>query len=333
MNILLASFCNIPTPTSSPVLAIELPLGKDSKITPINIGSSNIVNTATGLAKGAGKVFIAYLSKNKFHISALDENTLETLFCQEFPNSKDTHSMLVDEDWLYTVSTGTDEIIRYKITNKDIRKPELVYAAGRDRAENNHINSIHKFNGNIIISGFGKSRMENAWRTAHDGFVFNVSKGIVLKDKIYQPHSVSSSGKELFYCESGYGKFFSTTSMISKLNGYTRGVQFLKNTAYVGTSIGRSKKKKSPIFYNPADYGKANGRCAIHKIDTNKRKVVGSLELGWFAPEIYDLLLLENSNVNLQKLFMSSFLEERRQLAKKIGEDKAVWNIIKEKIK
>ena len=330
-KLLLASFCNIPTPTSSPILAISTPLKKNSKIIPINIGSSKPISTATGMASGNGKVFIAFISEG-YWVSVLDEKTLLPVFQYKFPTSQDIHSMLVDGKYLYVISTGTDELIRYEITNKDIRNPKTIWKASDDKKENHHINSIFKFRGDLILSAFGKSRMDNAWRTATDGIIFNVTKGIILKDKIYQPHTVTSNGEELFYCESGKGLFSSMIGAIKSLDGYARGVQFeSKNIAYVATSVGRSKNKKSSLIYNPADYGHKNGKCGIHTINISSKKSF-YIDFGWFANEIYDLLLV-NSKVNEQKLFMNSFLKEREYLSSSISENNGFWNYVKGKVK
>jgi hypothetical protein len=330
MKYLLVSFCNIPTPTTSPLLLVSLPLNKKSKIVPINLGHSGISTTATGLAHGNGKIFVAFISDGKFRVSVLDKQ-LHPLFTQEL-ESQDIHSMLVDGKYLYTISTGTDEVVRYEITNKDLRNPETVWRAGDIKKENHHINSITKHRGDLIISAFGKSKMENAWRTAYDGIVFNVTKGIILKDKIYQPHSASSNGDELFYCESGKGLFLSTNGFSKNLNGYTRGVQFeSKSSAYVATSVGRGKPSIKFLFRNPMDAGKKVGACGIHSLNVvSKKSSYTSFE--WFANEIYDLLLLD-LNVDTDELFMKSFLEERKHLAQSVSESGRFWNYIKSKIK
>ncbi len=328
---LLASFCNIPTPTTSPLLLISLPLNKESKIVPISLGHSGISTTATGLAQGNGKIFIAFISDGKFRVAVLDKN-LNSLFTQEL-ESQDIHSMLVDGKYLYTISTGTDEVVRYEITNKELKTPEVVWRASDIKKENHHLNSITKYKGDLIISSFGKSKMENAWRTAYDGIIFNVTKGIILKDKVYQPHSVSSNGEDLFYCESGKGLFLSTNKFSKSLDGYTRGVQFeSKTSVFVATSFGRSPKRNiKSLFFNPMDSGKKSGACRIYNINISSKKS-SHTDFGWFANEIYDLLILD-AKLDTDKLFMSSFLEERKQLSHSVSDSQRFWNYVKSKIK
>lgn len=328
---ILASFCNIPTPTGSPVIGIELPLNKNSRVLPINIGSEHPVNTATGLCVGEGRIFVSYLAKGKFCISSINEKSLEIEFNHEFPSSKDTHSMIVSGGYLYTVSTGTDEVIRYEITKTGLKKSEFIWKASDGKKENHHINSICEFDGDIIVSGFGKGEMDNAWRTAKDGFIFNISKGVFIKTGIYQPHSASSGGGSIFYCESGYGKFIHSKSIV--LDGYTRGVTMLNGGAFVGTSIGRAKNKKSSEIFNPSDYGKRKGICAIHEINTKTNKVISKFDLGWFASEIYDLAILKISDNALFEMSKKSFLEERNLLSKEISKNQRFWSFVKDSIK
>lgn len=329
MKYLLVSFCNIPHATSSPLALVELPLNKDSRIIPISL-ESGIVSTATGLAKGDKKVFVSFISDGKFKLSALDEKTLKPIFHYDFPASQDVHSMLYDNGYLYTISTGTDELIRYEVKKDRLGTYDVIWKASDDKKENHHINSIYKFKGDIIISGFGKSKMDNAWRTAYDGIVFNVAKGIILKDKIYQPHSVVSNGEELFYCESGHGQFSSMSKTIKVLDGYTRGVQFVDSkTVFVATSVGRSKKKSSSVIYNPADYGKRRGTCKIYQLSISG-KIISSLDFGWFANEIYDLLLLDDVK-DISKLSLSAFVQERKVLSEAVSEHNRFWQYMKKK--
>jgi hypothetical protein len=290
-----------------------------------------MIGTATGLARGDGKIFVAYMSESKFKLSVLEEKSLSVLYNFDFPSSQDVHSMLYDKGYLYTVSTGTDELIRYKVDKSTLKSPEVVWKASDDKKENHHINSIYKFKGDILLSGFGKSKMDNVWRTAYDGIIFNVTKGIILKDKVYQPHSVSSNGEEVFYCESGYGRFSSLSKTVKTLDGYTRGVQFeTKENIFVATSIGRSKKKSNTI-YNPADYGKKKGKCGIYNLNA-KGKVVQYLDFGWFANEIYDLLLID-TKADLDSVSLKSFLNERQKFSETVSEHNRFWQYVKRKTK
>lgn len=329
MKYLLASFCNIPYATTSPLALISLPLNKKSRVIPISL--EDMIGTATGLARGEGKIFVAYMSESKFKLSVLDEKTLFVLYNFDFPSSQDVHSMLYDKGYLYTVSTGTDELIRYKVGTSELKSPEIIWRASDDKKENHHINSICKFKGDILLSGFGKGKMDNVWRTAYDGIIFNVTKGIILRDKIYQPHSVSSNGDEIFYCESGYGKFSSLSKNLKTLDGYTRGVQFeSKESVFVATSIGRSKNK-SNIIYNPADYGKKKGKCGIYNLDS-KGRITSYLDFGWFANEIYDLLILD-TKADIDALALRSFLNERKKFSEAVSEHNKFWQYIKRKTK
>jgi hypothetical protein len=54
--------------------------------------------------------------------------------------------------------------------------------------------------------------------------------------------------------------------------------------------MGRKISKTTGFIANPADPGDPPGRCGIDLVDVKRVKRVMRIDLGWFDPEICDLL-------------------------------------------
>src|SRR5687767_9937682 len=113
----------------------------------------------------------------------------------EFRLVKDVHSFLLspDESRLYVVSTGTDELIELDLDGCHVKNEKTVWRPEVDGELNDHhhLNSICYWNGDIIISGFGKKAIPDDWNSAKNGFIYNVTKKRLLKEGLLQPHSLA----------------------------------------------------------------------------------------------------------------------------------------------
>jgi hypothetical protein len=88
---------------------------------PVVLGYPDCIFTATGLARTGGKIFVLFASREgSFHVAVLRENDLLPLYYQELPDVKDGHTMLAVDNYLYVVSTGTDEVVCYEIKEKSL---------------------------------------------------------------------------------------------------------------------------------------------------------------------------------------------------------------------
>ncbi|MEA4909323.1 MAG: DUF4915 domain-containing protein [Anaerolineaceae bacterium] len=315
---LLASFCNLPVSTFSPVLLIKTQPDEQPSIefSPISLGYPRYV-TATGMARKDGKIYVMFTSEGKNCVSALREGEFNNIFNQELPEVLDAHSIHATDQHLYIVSTGTDQVLRYDLNATGLEHPSVFWEASSAHKDTHHINSIVEMDGDLYISAFGP-RTGELWASATQGYIHNISRDQQVARGIYHPHSLTTRRRQLFYCDSHHGTFCSLQGPLFYLDGYSRGIVWLSDERVaVTTSIGRKVSKSTGKFMNPADPGEKAGTCSLSIKEISTGNTILASDLSWFGPEIYDLLLLDQP-VDLLKTTADAFLAERRGLDQEV---------------
>lgn len=312
----LISFCNIPSLTTSPVLCMRIPKKRDEPISyaPITLGFPELTTTATGLANGQGKVFVLFNSQAKYFVAVLRESDLSPLFYQALPEVKDGHSILIVKDRIYVVSTGTDEIISYLILDNTLSEPCVFWKASNAKSDTQHVNFIIELEGYIYISASGlKTGKFRA--SAQNGYVHNNTRDIRIKDGINHPHSLSVKKGRLYYNNSHKNTVCSLDDGKEHfhLNGYTRGLGRLSDEQIcLSSSIGQKISKSTGFIANPHDPGEPAGECSFVVGSILTKEVIAQVDLSWLDPEIYDILVLQTSQVNMLELSILSQKAERQ---------------------
>lgn len=251
------------------------------------------------MTKGQDKIFLAISPWKETVISVLDSWSLKPERHQILKEVQDVHSILYFESGLYVVSTGTDEVIRYEISaNYGFVNPKTVWHASDTRMDTHHINSIVQKDGEIIVSAFGPKE-GSSWKTAKNGYIFNLTTGEYLKKNIPHPHSLTVWQGKIFYCASRSGSFLSIEDQepIFFVGGYARGVSWLFNNIVCIASSTRHKLPKVGWLMDKVPgivKNKARSRIIVGNVRT--KEIIKSMNLSFFAPEIYDLLVVTNSS-------------------------------------
>ena len=185
---------------------------------------------------------------------------------------KDVHSFLLskDETILYVVSTGTDEVIEITLDASEIKNEKVLWRPEPDgeRTDLHHLNSICDWNGDMIVSGFGKKEIADDWNSAKNGFIYNITRNKFLIQDLQQPHSLLVINDRLAYCESKEKRVrFLEDNRVIEVGGYSRGLCKLENSLYIGTSA-RRQKSKSTGKINKITETDAVG-CAITVVSKN----------------------------------------------------------------
>lgn len=336
---ILVSFCNISVPTTSPVLCIKIPAGFEDIIeyAPVTLGFPGLISTATGIAKWGGYIFVVFASNGNFFLSVLRQNDLLPVFLQQLSEVKDGHSIVVNAEGVYVVSTGTDNVIKYNldIVNQRVFNPQIVWQASASDSDTHHVNSIVEKDGELFVSAFGLKE-GNLWSSAQNGYVHNITKNIPVKSGIYHPHSISVRNEQLYYCESLFGSFCSLVDTVFYLDGYTRGVSWLSDQVVcTATSIGRKVSKSTGIIGNPNELGESIGHCAVSIRNIADANVVATEDLSWYGSEIYDVLKLRSDEINMLYLATRSQIKEReliQQLVQQVRQkDQSLQEILNSK--
>jgi hypothetical protein len=228
-----------------------------------------------------------------------DRKDFKLLQFYPFQLVKDVHSLLLskDENNLYVVSTGTDEVIEVLLEGYRIMSEKVFWRpeAEAERIDNHHLNSINEWEGDIYVSGFGKKIEGGRWSTALNGFMYNITKEEKITEGLAHPHSVLFADDRIAFCESRKSSLrFLHNELTAILPGYTRGLCVVGGNFFVGTSSQRKKSKSTGKAVEEPDVGEKF--CTISRICAETLAVEKTLDLRDYAYEIYDLLPVEGTS-------------------------------------
>ena len=259
-------------------------------------------------------MLVAFNAAGQFYIAGLQIRDLAPVFYQNLPDAKDIHSILAWNERLYIVSTGTDEVLAYDILHNKLGNPQVIWRASLKHKDTHHVNSIVENNGELFISAFGPKSGE-LWSSALNGYIQNITNDRQVKSGIYHPHSLSARNGQFYYCESYKGTFCSLDNQLLQLSGYARGISWLSDEKVcVTTSIGRKISRSTGLIGNPADPGEPEGNCTLTIKDITNGETSTEMDFSWFGPEIYDVLIFSNQELDLLKLANTSQMSERQAI-------------------
>ncbi len=241
---------------------------------------------------------------------------------------KDIHSFLLlkDEKTLYIVSSGTDDIIRLHFEDSNVISEEIFWSPSLEdyKEDTFHINSINAHKGDILVSGFGLKEIPDDWNSAHNGFIYNVTRGKEIISGLEQPHSIDVIGNHIAFCESRTKKIrFIGEERSLVLPGYARGLCHHDDHLYVGTSASRKKSKST----GKPTIGTAisPGGCTISQVNVKTLEIGHSWDLNDYAVEIYELMLVPDVSLwplevprNYREEFQHSWMYRTQLVAQEI---------------
>ena len=149
------------------------------------------------------------------------------------------------------------------------------------------------------VTALGESDSPAGWRgnKARGGVLFDVASGEVVARGLSMPHSPRWHGGKLWACESGAGTFghidmkTGRYEPIAEVPGFTRGVDFAGDLAFVGLSQVRESAVFSgiPITERLTAEERTCGVCAI---DLRSGKVVALLRFDTAVQEVFAVTVL-----------------------------------------
>ena len=194
------------------------------------------------------------------------------------PEVKDGHDLLIKDNQIICVSTGTNEIHWYNCLGSILKKWK---ADGEGDAF--HLNSLFILDDELYVSAFGEFKEHRGWtnkRSKEKGFVFNLESGKKVFENLSSPHHPKYINGSFYVCnslanslivESGSGKVIEIC-----LDGFTRGIAYDDQYLYVGESQNRKLQDKT--------------HSSIAIIDLKTFKVVDRVKVPF--PEIYQIILI-----------------------------------------
>jgi hypothetical protein len=292
---LLVSFCNVATdPRPSSLLLLDPHTQRGQWV---DVGTTEPLVSGAGICADDRYVYHVSITQAGFRsvLTILDRETLQVVSVQELHEVSDAHSLQRREDDIFVVSTGTDEVLSYRLRGNEVTDPQVVWTPTGAKSDTHHINSIVVADGEVLCSAFG-AREHDSWSTAQNGYIHNITTDTMVVTGLRQPHSASWNEAELYFCNSVEGTVNTVTDgVIAYLVGYSRGLAFGPDEKmFAGTSLSRRPTQptgEGDLFLNPTGEGEVAGRCAVIEMSTRPTHRVET-SLGIYGREIYDLLLL-----------------------------------------
>lgn len=229
-----------------------------------------LVTTPGGLLALAGSSDAAFL--------ALFDHQLRQTGWHQLAEARDPHGLVVEDGWLWAVSSGTNEVIRYKLSAAVPGAPEVVHR--HSLSEPQHFNGLARHGNLLVLSAFGVSA-NGARSVASTGYLMDIQSGQVLRSSLDQPHSPLSRGECFWFCESQTGLVWRDQEPLPRLDGYLRGLTIAPDgLIHVAASASRPPRELLTDDRPPA---------VIWTLDPDGN-AIRSTPLAGVGAEVYDLV-------------------------------------------
>ena len=163
-----------------------------------------------------------------------------------------------------------------------------------------HLNGLAMVDGRPrYVTALGETDTPAGWREgkARGGVLLDVGSGEAVTRGLSMPHSPRWHGGKLWVCESGAGTFGTVDrdtgryESIAEMPGFTRGVDFAGNLAFIGLSQVRESAVFSgiPITERLAAEERTCGVCAV---DLRSGRVVALLRFETAVQEVFAVAVL-----------------------------------------
>ena len=190
-----------------------------------------------------------------------------------------------------------------------------------------HLNGLAMVNGKPkYVTALGETNEMGGWRPnkAKGGLVMDVDSGAILCRGLSMPHSPRWYGGRLWVCESGSGTLGTVDTNTGKYEavaavpGFTRGLDFVGDLAFVGLSQVRESAVFSgiPITERLTPEKRTCGVCVV---DLKRGETIALLKFESGVQEVFAVALLARRFPDLinddEKLLESSFVVPTECLA------------------
>jgi uncharacterized protein (TIGR03032 family) len=161
-----------------------------------------------------------------------------------------------------------------------------------------HLNGLAVANGSVAyVTAHGRFDQAESWRAGkhHGGVVIDVPSGQILADGLCMPHSPRVYKDRLWLLNSGRGELVNIDrnsgrlTTIARLPGYTRGLAFHGQLAFIGLSRIRQTSTFGGV---PIAEARDQRQCGIYIVDINSGAMLAHLMFQTGCEEIFDVQVL-----------------------------------------
>jgi uncharacterized protein (TIGR03032 family) len=211
------------------------------------------------------------------------------------------HEMAYDaEGELWIVNTRFSCLCTLDRSSSFIPRWRPAFISALEPSDRCHLNGLGMVDGRPrYVTALGETDTPAGWRAkkANGGILINVDTGDVITRGLSMPHSPRWYAGRLWVCESGAGTFgfidleTGKYEPIAQVPGFTRGLDFAGNLAFVGLSQVRESAVFSgiPITQRLEEHERTCGVCAI---DLRSGQVIALLRFDTAVQEVFAVAVL-----------------------------------------
>jgi len=239
----------------------------------------------------------------------------------------DIHEMGYDkDDRLWFINTKFSCLCTREGDDSFTPKWRPPFISGYDNLDRCHLNGLGFENGvPRYVTSLGISDEPLGWRKnkAFGGMLMDISDNTMLLEGLSMPHSPRVYRGKLWFLESGRGSLsyydFTTkkVTQVAELPGFTRGIDFVGNLAFIGLSKVRESATFGAIPLTQKDIERV---CGVWAVDINSGKILGFIRFTAGVQEIFavtalpqkfpEILPLDHQLVNTTYIIPQTALEE-----------------------
>lgn len=314
MSCVAISFCNQVSSPEYSLCILDLQSG--------NVNWASLANSGLEITEGLGGVCGAVCRDHNLFVATQGEsahlliwNLNECRWTSSIllPQVVDAHSLVLIEDDIFLISTGTNEIYRIPINGTDFGVPQLYWQyplVSYDR-DDVHLNGLTRDGNRLIASCFGTRDKSGKWQSMGRVFYIDTLENILTD--LDQPHTPYVENDTLCVAESKAGivHILSRSHVgwqVKKnifIGGYVRGLSFLENDLLVGVSAARFTSRSQRTVLSDDIASNGSQLLLLNTLTGEKTEL---FDIECFGREIYDLCALPMGSAHIQ---VSMPLKER----------------------
>ena len=213
----------------------------------------------------------------------------------------DIHEMAYGNDGLWIVNTRMSCLCTLDQKYSVVPRWRPPFIKAYDLGDRCHLNGLAMQDGEpAFVTALGETDTPGGWRKnkASGGLLMEVSSGQVLRRGISMPHSPRWYQNKLWFLESGKGELCYLDSatgektVVAMLPGFTRGLDFIGQYAFVGLS----QVRETAIFAGlPLTQRVEDRKCGVWIVDINLGEVVGFLSFTGNVKEIFSVQIVPSA--------------------------------------
>lgn len=177
-------------------------------------------------------------------------------------------------------------------------RPEWISGlAAEDRC---HLNGLAMVNNRPkYLTALSKTDTPNGWREhkGTSGLIIDIDTNEIIVEGLSMPHSPKWHKDKLWVLESGKGTlatvdiYSGEVTTIATLPGFTRGLSFIDNYAFVGLS----QVRESVFSELPVTQTKDERNCGVWMVDIRTGNIIGMVKFEGVVQEIFDVSVMRNT--------------------------------------